>query len=202
MKIDGGILDPMKKKNIEIEIKVRVGKSTPLINFLKKKGEFVGKSRQVDTYYIPVHRNFVKVRPAKEWLRLRRTKDKFFINYKNWHYDNADKTNYCDEYETAIGDIESLEKIFRALDIKPITSVDKKRQIWVYKNYEIAIDKIKGLGDFVEIEYKGEVRANPKKVTDEMVKFLKDLGCGRVERNYQGYPFLLLFPKEVEYEEI
>ena len=37
-----------------------------------------------------------------------------------------------------------------------------------------------------------------KKTTDEMVEFLKSLGCGKIERDYVGYPFKLLFPGEVK----
>jgi len=59
------------------------------------------------------------------------------------------------------------------------------------------------LGDYVEIEYIGKDKnAGPKKVTDEMVGFLKSLGCGKIIRNYAGYPFLLLFANEVKYEEL
>jgi len=32
-----------------------------------------------------------------------------------------------------------------------------------------------------------------------MIKFLKDINVGKIQRNYQGYPFLLLFPEEAKY---
>jgi len=31
-----------------------------------------------------------------------------------------------------------------------------------------------------------------------MVKFLKDVGCGVIKRNYVGYPFMILYPDEIE----
>jgi len=34
-----------------------------------------------------------------------------------------------------------------------------------------------------------------------MIKFLKNIGCGKIKRNYVGYPFQLLFPSEVKLEE-
>jgi len=83
-----------------------------------------------------------------------------------------------------------------------IQRVDKLRKIWIYKDYEVAVDSVRGLGDFVEIEYKGENKnADPKKVTEEMIGFLKEVEVGKIMRNYVGYPFQLLFPKEVKYEE-
>lgn len=87
-----------------------------------------------------------------------------------------------------------------ALNFKPLVVVDKVRKIWKYKNYEIGIDSVKKLGNFVEVEYIGDKKVIPDKVTVEMVNFLKELGCGKVERNYVGYPFQLLFGDEVKIE--
>jgi len=33
-----------------------------------------------------------------------------------------------------------------------------------------------------------------------MVGFLKKLKVGKIERDFRGYPFSLLFPEEVDYE--
>ena len=44
------------------------------------------------------------------------------------------------------------------------------------------LDTIKGLGDFVEIEYKAETKKKPAQITKEMVDFLKYKRCGKNER--------------------
>lgn len=95
-----------------------------------------------------------------------------------------------------------MRKIFAALHFRSVAVVDKIRKTWLYDKYEISLDSIKGLGDFVEIEYNSEDAAtvDPKVVTDAMVQFLKDRGCGVIKRNYQGYAFLILFPDERENE--
>ena len=182
----------------EIEIQVQVDNIEPLLAFLKANAKFQKKHHQVDEYFTPIHRNFLGVRPAVEWLRLRDNDGVFSTTYKNWHVDEEGKTQYADEYETKIESLDQLRKIFTVIDIKPLITVYKERDIWMYKDYEVAIDKIKGLGDFVEIEYKGNNHEfNPKEVTTEMVKFLKDVGCGTIKRNYVGYPFMLLYPNEI-----
>ena len=189
-------------KNIEIEIQVNIENTKPLIDFLEKNAEFKKETRQIDEYFSPAHRNFIGVRPVKEWLRLRDSSGKYSINYKNWYFDEDGKSHYCDEYETKVEDIDQIKKILDVLNFKSIVKVDKKRRIWIYKDYEIAVDSVKGLGDFVEIEYIGkEEEVDPKKITEEMIDFLKNLGCGKIKRNYVGYPFQLLFPEEVKYEE-
>lgn len=191
----------MNMENIEIEITVNIEKSKPLTNFLEKNAEFRKEKHQVDEYFTPAHRNFIKVKPTKEWLRLRDEDGKCSINYKNWHYDEPGKSSYCDEYETEVKDLNKLKKILEVLDFKTLVRVDKIRKTWTYKDYEIDFDSVKGLGDFVEIEYIGKEQVNPKKTTEEMVNFLKSLGCGKIKRDYTGYPFQLLFPEEVKYEE-
>ena len=188
--------------NIEIEIQVNIENSKPLIDFLEKNADFKKESHQIDEYFSPAHRNFIEVRPVKEWLRLRDSGGKYSINYKNWHYDKGGKSHYCDEYETKIEDLSQLRKILDVLNFKPVVKVDKLRKIWTHKDYEVAVDSVKGLGDFVEIEYIGkDEKADPKKITEEMINFLKNIGCGKIKRNYVGYPFQLLFPEEVKYEE-
>jgi len=189
-------------KDIEIEITVNIENSKSLIDFLEKNAEFKREKHQVDEYFSPVHRDFTEVRPVREWLRLRNEDGKYSINYKNWHYDDdPERSSYCDEYETKVEDLDKIKKILEVLDLKPLVKVDKLRKTWVYNDYEVDVDSVKELGDFVEIEYIGKEKVDPKKSTDEMVNFLKKLGCGKIKRDYVGYPFRLLFPNEAKWEE-
>lgn len=188
-------------KDIEIEIQVNIENSKSLIEFLEKNAEFKKEKHQVDEYFTPPHRNFIEVRPVKEWLRLREEDGKYSITYKNWYYNDLGVSSHADEYETKLEDSSKVRKIFEALDFKSIAKVDKTRKTWVYKDYEVDWDSIKNLGDFVEIEYIGDKEVDPKKTTGEMVAFLKDVGCGKIKRNYVGYPFMMLFPNEVKWEE-
>lgn len=188
----------MASNNIEIEIHVRIEKVSALLKFLEKNGKFESEKHQIDEYYSPTHRDFLQVRPITEWLRLRNADGKYTITYKNWKTEADGKTYSCDEYETSLGDIEQLKRIFLALNLKSIVTVDKLRKNWIYEDYEVSIDSVKDLGNYVEIEYIGkEKQADPKSVTLEMVQFLKNTKCGIIERDYQGYPFALLFPKEI-----
>ena len=188
--------------DIEIEIQVRVGSTDNLEKFLKENAQFKGEKYQKDEYYSPAHRDFLVEKPIAEWLRLRESKSNS-ITYKNWHYDKDGQSHYCDEYETPIADIEKMRKIFTVLDIKLLATVEKTRKIWDYQDYEISIDSVTDLGDFVEIEYKGSNSLlSPKKITDDMIKFLKHIGCGKIERNFVGYPFMILYPKDQVFKEV
>ena len=183
-------------KDLEIEIQVQVEKIDNLIKFLNEKGKSSGQRHQIDQYFIPSHRDFTAVRPISEWLRLRDNNGKFSIDYKNWHRDDRGKTNDCDEYISKFENIDSFRKILKVLNFKEICTVEKNRKIYTYKEYEIALDEVKGLGDFVEIEFKGNSNKSPAEITLEMVRFLKDIKVGRITRNYVGYAFMILAPAE------
>jgi len=188
-------------KNIEIEIQVQLENIRPLKAFLNKKAKLLRKSRQIDYYYTPAHRDFLKKYPAVEWLRLRQTDKGSSINYKYWHVDEEDRSHYSDEYESSIDDIGQLKLILKALNFKQIAVVDKKRQDYKYRSYIISVCQVKKLGEFVEIEFEGGTDKRAVQITNGMIEFLKKLGVGKITRNYNGYPYILLFPKRIKYEE-
>lgn len=178
----------------EIEIKVRVGNSEPLSELLEREGEFRYESRQMDEYFVPASRDFLAERPIREWLRIRIENGKASINYKDWQYGPDGTSDHCEEHESGISDAEALRSILTALEIRPVVKVDKVRRAYVFRDYEIALDTVEGLGGFVELEYVGAdaETVDPKAVTEEMLAFLDGIGVGSVSRDFAGYPFLLL----------
>jgi len=186
----------------EIEIQVRVTTVKPLMRVLEVEGSFQYESKQMDDYFTPADRDFTAVRPIAEWLRLREAEDKYSVNYKYWHYDDNGRSHYCDEYESAVDDITAMRNLFKALKFRKLVTVEKLRKAWQFKDWEVAVDRVLRLGDFIEIEYKGSTNVDPKEEIDKMIEFLKSLGCGKIERNYLGYPFQLMFPDEVKWEEV
>jgi len=189
-------------KDTEIEIQVKVDNVKNLKIFLHRNGKYIGKNNQIDEYYTPIHRDFLSVRPIKEWLRLRMSDRGNSITYKNWKYGKDGKSWHCDEYETKIDNIEQLRKIFKVLNYKLITRVNKNRTTYKYKNYEVSLDRVLGLGNFVEIENKSVKRVAIRDTVKLMITFLKKNKCGKIQRNNGGYPFMLMFPKEVIFEDL
>lgn len=141
----------------EIEIRIQLNKKS-FLNLKKKVrkiAKFKRKSREIDEYFTPAHRNFVKPKYPFEWLRIGKRGNQNLITYKHFYPEYANYHTYCDEYETGIDNANSLKKIFSALNFKKLITVDKKREVCNYKNeFEIALDEVKNLGYFVEIEAK------------------------------------------------
>lgn len=175
----------------EIEIKVQIQRISKLLSFLEKDAKLVKEERQVDEYFSPKEHSFIAEEPVKEWLRLRNENGKVSLNHKLWHYDADGRSNYCDEYETSVENADELKNILIALRFEPIITVDKNRKSYLYKKYEISLDQVKSLGEFVEIELRDSTE-NPEGATKEMMEFLKKFDVGTIERNYKGYPKLLL----------
>ncbi len=190
----------MNHNDVEIEIQVQVEHVDALKDYLEERGQLVGSSEQRDEYFTPSDRDFLSARPVAEWLRIRTAGDKYSLNYKQLHYNEEGRTTYCDEYELTISSPEAMRKIFMALQFRSLVVVSKRREIWNYKQYEIALDEVEGLPPTVEVEYNGNVPASEATaIKQEMVAFLKDRRCGLLKLSDQGYPFQLLFPNEVKF---
>ena len=145
----------MAHKDTEVEIKIPVDEKTFSMarEALLKIATPKGTSKQSDRYFMPSHRNFLELRFPSEWLSIRRRADKTFLTYKHWHPHNSENQTHCDEFETVLNNPEQLERILSVLNFRELGSVEKTRELFVYNNeFEIALDLVKDLGRFIEIE--------------------------------------------------
>jgi len=186
--------------NKEIEIRISLNKKSflNLKKRLRKIAKFKQKSHQVDDYFTPFHRNFVKPKYPFEWLRIGKRGNRNLITYKHFYPEYADYHTYCDEYETKIEDANSLKKIFSALNFKKMITVDKKREVYNFKDeFEISLDEVKNLGYFIEIEAKKDF-GGVRKTRKNILRFIKSLGLKSFKENKEiskGYPYLLMKKK-------
>lgn len=187
----------MAHNDQEIEIRVYLNKAK-FLNIkreIKNIAKFMKKTSHQDTYFTPAHRNFVKPKYPFEWFSLRYRGKKNILNYKHFYPEYAKIHTHCDEYETEIGKIDQLKKIFSSLNIKKLVTVNKFRETYNYKNQlEIALDQVKDLGYFLEIESMkdfGSVQETRKK----LFEFAKRLTIDLKHMDERGYPYLLMKKK-------
>ena len=185
-------------EEVEIELKFPLENAEELIEELKKIAE-VEEIYQKDTYFIPPHRDFLKQSPISEWFRIRETKEGVNLNYKNWHNKEDSQAISCDEFETNFEDINALKKILQSLNFKEIIVVEKERNNWNHNNTIISIDRVTGLGDFIEVEADGEFE-NIEKAKEHLHNILSELNAKVGEQIFKGYPHLVL-EKEGYFEE-
>lgn len=181
--------------NVEVEIKVKVDSFQEIKKSLLKLGRLKRSIKQIDEYYIPCQRDFFAQKPhPNEWLRIRTNPDQAIFEYDKSINKNADGEQECaHEYETEVSSPEELRKILGFLDFKKVVTVAKQREYWDCGDFEVALDDIKGLGLFVEVEAKGQFESNLK-AREECINFIKKLGVKISEYNHikKGYPVLLL----------
>lgn len=182
----------MSGKDIEIELKFPLLNTDEVIKFLDDNAQSVKKDiSQKDSYFIPAHRDFLGVKFPFEWLRLRESEKGFSLDYKHFYPENVEKTDYCDEFQTKLEDANSMRKILKNLDFNESVIVDKIRSTWLFKNVEIAIDDVKNLGKFIELETTKHFD-DPKEGKEYLYAVLKELNAKVGEEDLRGYPFRII----------
>lgn len=182
----------MNTENKEIEIKFPLLNGKQTTNFLDENTEIISKKvYQKDTYFTPIHRDFLNYQYPYEWLRTRKSIKWDFINFKHFHPENTKESNYCDEYETKVEDLKIIEKIFEELNIEKRVVVEKERDTWMYKWVEIVIDNVTDLGYFIELELKKEFKS-----LETWIKYLHEIlaeiKAEVWKQDFNWYPYLIL----------
>ena len=178
------------KDNVEMEIKIKLDEEeyNELIESMKEKGKFIIESNQHDTYYQSDCLNV----DIDGLLRIRENGNKKVLTYKN-----NDNKMYCDEYEVGIDNSDNLDKIFSFIGLKKTIEVNKNRKIYSYLDkYEVSLDKVEGLGYYIEIEVKEKIE-NYLEEYDELLKNSKKLGLNLNNIENRRYPQLMINNREV-----
>tara|TARA_Y100000310_G_scaffold250360_1_gene256558 strand:+ start:889 stop:1446 length:558 start_codon:yes stop_codon:yes gene_type:complete len=180
-------------EKVEIELKFPLLNADRLIEKLKLLSE-PKSAYQKDTYFIPAHRDFLKQTPINEWLRIREDDHGVSINYKHWHKKDDAEAISCDEFETGLQDASTLRKILEKLDFKEIIVVEKQRNNWNHKNVIVSVDRVAGLGDFIEVEFDGDSESI-EEAKKHLLEVLREIEAEVGEQKYKGYPHLILEKK-------
>jgi len=175
----------------EIEVKAKVKDFKLIIRKLEKIGCKLSKSIiQKDTIFVEKPEEFDKFESGKNILRIRQQNDKTFFTLKK------SLANELDSYEreVKIDDAGQLKDLIGALGFEETVRVNKEREKCKYKDMEICLDKINGLGNFIEVE---------KLSTDDSIKIQKDLfgflqsiGVKKEDRVTNGYDTLIYRKKK------
>jgi len=167
-------------KHTNIEIKARCNNQETIRNILKTgNADFKGTDRQIDTYF--------KVNSGR--LKLREgTVENALIHY-----------NREDKYDAKESDIilyqnskNSLlkELLTRALGL--LITVDKEREIYFIGNVKFHLDKVVGLGEFIEIEAIGNENADKENLMSQCKFYLNLFGINKEDLVPVSYSDLLI----------
>ncbi len=156
---------------IEVEIKARA-RAEPVEAELRRRGATFEKAvQQADVYYNAPDRDFAV---TDEAVRLRKQGDRTFLTYKGKKLDAMSKTRK--EVEVEASDFVKMQDILLSLGFRKTLDVSKERRIYHYKGAEICLDRVKGLGDFVELELQADGAAEIESKRDELILLMREIG--------------------------
>jgi adenylate cyclase class 2 len=130
---------------LEVEIKTRIDIEEIKDKLSKLGAKFIREQHQLDTYFYHPCRDFKK---NDEALRVRVVADKYFLTYKGKKLDSQTKTREEIEIEVNC----KIFNLLRALAFSEIRKIGKERTFYRWGNLKIFLDKVEGLGEFLEIE--------------------------------------------------
>ncbi|MFQ6062346.1 MAG: class IV adenylate cyclase [Methanosarcinales archaeon] len=170
---------------IEVEIKSRV----PDIEIIEQKiinlgASLIGIEHHKDIYYNAPHRDFAE---TDEALRVRYKNNNIILTYKGKKLDKVSKSRR--EIKCKVD--ENIKEILSALGFRIVATVIKTRKKYGLDDFVIALDKVKSLGTFIEIEgiaKEGEFEAT----VSNAFKVLNKLGFGKENTIRESYLELLL----------
>ena len=169
---------------LEVEAKAHLPEPERAItSILELGGREIYFTIQRDTYYRHPGRDFAQ---TDEALRIREEEGRSFITYKGPKLDAQTKSR--EELEVPLVDPKDLGMLLLRLGFEPVAVVEKRRRAFLVGTLEVAVDEVKGLGYFLEVEAKACNDLEEGKA--RVLGLLDTLGLDRQER--RSYLELLL----------
>jgi adenylate cyclase class 2 len=169
---------------LEIEVKTRAGHLLIKEQLSVMGAVFVGVQHHCDTYFNAPHRDFAT---TDEALRIRSVNGRSVMTYKGKKLDTLSKTR--EEFETEV-DGGTTRSILLALGFYESGIVRKTREVYKYENMTICLDKVEGLGEFMEVEIGAEsdIEGHRKQI----FSFLEKFGIGEEDSIRTSYLEMVL----------
>jgi adenylate cyclase class 2 len=169
----------------EIEVKARLRDYKTILEKLNQLGcVFSPETTQIDRIFIPIGSS-IPVAKGVNVLRLRRENRKILLTLKQVNNNQLDKI----EKEFYVSDEEKAIDAILLLGFQESVSVEKKRKKCILNDYEICIDTVTNLGQFIEIEKITDEETDI--VQSELFSFLESIGVNKTDQVFMGYDILI-----------
>lgn len=166
-------LTPDKKAAVEAELQRRYGSITPV--------------HQVDEIFLEGIDSFKTFKQGDPITRLRTEGDTTKFTYKRQINDSGDML----EHELTVDSADVMRAILIAMDYRPVTKVDKIRIEVQTKLATFALDTVKHLGDFLEIEVMAEDENNLLETDIYIMTAAAELGLTKADIEPKKYDKLM-----------
>lgn len=174
---------------IEMELKALLKNKSQVMKKLEKCGcEWVLVGLQKDIIY---ERNDMQQIVHTPIFRIRKCGEKTILTLKvlEGDFDTAE------ELELNISDEKIMDKMLQTIGFLPKIQIVKTRKITNYKGFNICIDEVEGLGDFIEVEKVSEKRDDKNIIYEKIKKLLLELEVEEQDLRKEKYYEMLLKKK-------
>jgi predicted adenylyl cyclase CyaB len=167
-------------QHINIEIKAKSEQNNKIRSILKEKNaDFKGTDHQIDTYF--------KVSDGR--LKLRQGNiENSLIFYKR---ENSKQPKQSDVSLYRSNEISGLKEVLKNA-LSELVTVDKQREIYFIGNVKFHLDKVKGLGEFIEIEAIGNDKEEYENLLKQCNYYLKLFNIKEADLVSVSYSDMLL----------
>ena len=179
----------------EIEILVKVYDSIDECRKKLEKFKSIGKKEVIDIYYYDPLRNSLKPNDKNEinqCMRLRKKNNNSFVTYKIDNFDSNNVWLYSDEYETEVEDFDMIQEIIKLLGLKELLTIHNKKTLYIADKYEIALEEVDELGNFLEVEYCTNEDVDVELIKSKIQDFIDNLGILVSEELHMGKPEMII----------
>lgn len=180
--------------SIEVEIKLKIHDRDKLIEDLRdagfKQGDLVSES---DIYYTSRYHDFEKLDEA---LRIRSIQNlstgekSSVITFKGAKTDSRSMTRK--ELETEVGDPQIAREILESIGFIPVPEVEKERQHFHKYRITACVDRVKNLGDYLELEKIVDMEEERAEALQELEAVLRRLGYSMEDTTRTSYLGMLM----------
>lgn len=166
---------------MEVEIKAKISDFGALKKKLQKLGaKFENPKKQLDIYFEKKDQDPGVFNIGRFIVRVRYCDRGYFLTYKE-----LTKTRgIWKEYETGIENPEEMIKILESLDLKEFYHIEKERISGKISKFRFNLDKIKGLGNFMEVEL---ISDDGERAQEEIKNLYSKIGIRDDELERRGY---------------
>lgn len=172
---------------MEVEIKFRLKEGVE--EKIEKMAKFIVEKEEVDLYFNHPCRDF---RETDEALRVRKDEEGIKLTYKGAKVDTETKSR--EEIKITLDNFKNAVKILMRLGFEPVAEVRKVRKIYRLDDIIICVDRVDGVGEYIEIEIEGEnIDAKEK-----LFEIAEKLGYTRYESIRESYLEMLIIKKGLE----
>ncbi|BBG24480.1 class IV adenylate cyclase [Sulfuracidifex tepidarius] len=152
----------------EVKLKLKSPSLEELEKLLERRSVKLDEEVQEDIYFNYKYRDF---KDSDEAVRLRKSNNEYELTYKGPKTGNYGKSREEITVRISEKDVQNINIIMERIGLYKAFTVKKTRKNFKIDSYIISLDRVEGLGDFVEVEGQDVTESQLK---DFFQKFIDD----------------------------